>query len=251
MNNKKNSVVSVNERDFEISVFSTHTFDDDKTEITLPSAIDSRLISSILFTFSGTVDHSTPILPTDMLRSSAVQSFLLYLTIASYPEHMNFPSSTDFALSKNKDHLGIIDISEVILDDHSSGIPKVSVTPSRYPSFHPSADVHVLSIHLAYNWKSLSQLSSGPTIFSPQILLPLRPALNKLVRKLFSIHVVGCYPWLFGPLRTKLDLEYQWFPSLVRSLQAITGRSENQVFRNKIQALVKKIQNQVSVYKQK
>ncbi|KAH9980232.1 hypothetical protein BGW80DRAFT_1515700 [Lactifluus volemus] len=75
------------------------------------------------------------------------------------------------------------------------------------------------------------------------------------------------YPWLFGPLRVKLSLEHQWFPSLVRSLLAITGRSENQEFRSKTQALVKvedptssmwieteyylqKIQSQVSVYKQ-
>jgi hypothetical protein len=65
----------------------------------------------------------------------------------------------------------------------------------------------------------------------------------------------------------KLSLEHQWFPSLVRSLLAITGRSENQEFRSKTQALVKvedptsfmwieteyylqKIQSQVSVYKQ-
>lgn len=37
----------------------------------------------------------------------------------------------------------------------------------------------------------------------------------------------------------KLNLEHQWFPSLVQSLLAITGRSENQELRNKTQALVK------------
>ena len=31
----------------------------------------------------------------------------------------------------------------------------------------------------------------GLSIFSPQILLPLQPALNKLVHKLFSVHIVG------------------------------------------------------------
>jgi hypothetical protein len=118
-----NNKILVNEPDFQISVFSTHTLDDDNAEITLPSFIDSQLIGSIQFTFSGTVDHSTPIPPADMLRSSAVQSFLRYLTIARLPLVHQFPLP-DSAFLKNKDHLGIIDISEVILDAHSLGAPK-------------------------------------------------------------------------------------------------------------------------------
>ena len=31
----------------------------------------------------------------------------------------------------------------------------------------------------------------GLSIFSPQILLPLQPALDKLVLKLFSVHIAG------------------------------------------------------------
>jgi hypothetical protein len=37
----------------------------------------------------------------------------------------------------------------------------------------------------------------------------------------------------------KFHLEHQWFPSLIRSLLAITDRSENLIFCNKVQALVK------------
>ncbi|KAI0284017.1 hypothetical protein BGY98DRAFT_641217 [Russula aff. rugulosa BPL654] len=70
------------------------------------------------------------------------------------------------------------------------------------------------------------------------------------MQKLFSIHIVGRHPWLFSPLRMKLHLERQWFPSLVRSLLAITERSGNVIFRNKAQTLVKRIENQVSVYNQ-
>jgi hypothetical protein len=87
-----NNRISVNEPGFEISLFSTHTLDNGNTEITLPRLIDSQFITNIDFTFSGTVDHSTNILPADMLRSSAVQSFLRYLTIARLPLLYQFPS---------------------------------------------------------------------------------------------------------------------------------------------------------------
>lgn len=171
-----------------------------------------------------------------MLRSYAVQSFRNYLIL-------------------NGKLLGLVNISEVILDDHSQtfgafGVPKVFVTPTRCASFCASLHARVLSIHLAYNWKPLEQWSSDLSIFSPQMILPFKEPLNKLMRKLFSVHIVGRHPWLFGPLRMKLHLERQWFPSLVRSLLAIIDRSGNVIFRNKAWAIVKKIENQVSVYKQ-
>jgi hypothetical protein len=114
------SRISVNEHDFEISVFSTHTLDDDKTEIILPGLIDAQHISSVHFSFSGTVDHSTSISPRDMLCSSVVQSFCHFLTMARLPFAHDF-IPTNFAPPKNGEHLGIIDISEVILEDGSSG----------------------------------------------------------------------------------------------------------------------------------
>ncbi|KAH9969631.1 hypothetical protein BC827DRAFT_1161493 [Russula dissimulans] len=245
------SRIAVNQPDFQISVSATHTLDDHKTELSLPCIVDARFISGIHFSFSGTVDHSTSISPNDMLRSFVVQSFRRYLII-------------------NAEHLGITNISDAILDNRpsgTSGAPTVFVTPADCAS-SASPHSHVLFIHLAYNWKSLSQLSSGLSIFSPQSLLPVQPALNQLLRKLFSAHIVGRYPWLFGPLRTKHHLEQQWFPSLARSLLAITDRSRSLMFRNKIQELLKaedlltpsdfpeteechqKIENLVSAYKQ-
>jgi hypothetical protein len=76
------SSILVNEADFEISVSSTHTLDDDKTEITIPCLVDSQHISSVHFSFSGTVDHSTSISSSEMARSYALQSFRNYLTVA-------------------------------------------------------------------------------------------------------------------------------------------------------------------------
>jgi len=93
---------------------------------------------------------------------------------------------TDFApKKKNGKGLGLVDISEVIIDDHSqtSGIPKgslmhvpppedrshicsVFVTPTRCASFCASLHARVLSIHLAYNWKPLEQWSSGTSVRS-------------------------------------------------------------------------------------
>ncbi|KAH9179273.1 hypothetical protein EDB89DRAFT_1901281 [Lactarius sanguifluus] len=94
-------------------------------------------------------------------------------------------------------------------------------------------DISALCVNMQLN------VCQGLSIFSPQILLPFQPALNKLVHKLFSVHIVGRYPWLFGPLRTKLYLELQWFPSLVRSLLAIMARSENLSFRSESQELLR------------
>jgi hypothetical protein len=113
------SAISVNEQHFRISVSSAHTFDDGD-EIAVPCLIDTHLISSIHFSFSGTVDHSTQISPKDMLRASIVQSFRRYLTVARPPFAHAF-LLTDFFSPKNAEHLGIIDISEVVLGNDSSG----------------------------------------------------------------------------------------------------------------------------------
>jgi hypothetical protein len=170
-----NNRISVNEPGFEISLFSTHTLDNGNTEITLPRLIDSQFINKIDFTFSGTVDHSTKIPPADMLRSSAVQSFFRYLTIARLPLVYQLPSQNliDSALKRTETTL-VSPISsltttppvfpkvrERLLQNFSqrSNSRSVSVTPSCRYSFH--TDAHVLSIHLAYNWKSLSQSSAG------------------------------------------------------------------------------------------
>jgi hypothetical protein len=89
----RRSTISVNEQDFEIFVLSMHTLDDDKTEISLPRLIDAQHISSVHFSFSGTVDHSASISPRDMLSSSVVQSFCHYLKIARPPfAHDSYPN---------------------------------------------------------------------------------------------------------------------------------------------------------------
>lgn len=58
-----------------------------------------------------------------MARSYVVQSFRNYLIVARSPFALGF-ILTDFA-PKNGDRLGLVDISEVILDSHSQ-IPKGS-----------------------------------------------------------------------------------------------------------------------------
>ena len=117
------SSIVVNEPDFEISVSSTHTLDDGS----IPCLVDSQHISCVHFSFSGTVDHSTSILPSEMLRSYVVQSFRNHLTVARSPFAYDF-YITDFLPPKNKKGLGLVHISEVILDDHScaSSVPKGS-----------------------------------------------------------------------------------------------------------------------------
>src|SRR6266702_1733051 len=73
--------ISVNEPDFQISLSTTHTLLGNSTEITLPCLLDSRVIGSVLFSFSGTVDQSIPVPPMQMLHSSAIKTFLHHLTV--------------------------------------------------------------------------------------------------------------------------------------------------------------------------
>lgn len=117
--------ISVNEPGFEISLFSTHTLDNGNTEITLPRLIDSQFITNIDFTFSGTVDHSTKIPPADMLQSSAVQSFLRYLTIARLPLVYDFPPKnlTNSAVKR----------TETTLVSPTSPTSSLTTTPPAFP----------------------------------------------------------------------------------------------------------------------
>src|SRR6266436_5426676 len=91
---------SVNKPDFEISVSSTHTLDDEKTEAMISWLVHSQHISSVHFSFSGTVDHSTSISPSEMLRSCVVQSFRNYLTVARPPFCTWFLSSLILRLQR-------------------------------------------------------------------------------------------------------------------------------------------------------
>ena len=75
------NTISVNEPDFQISLSTTHTFRGNSIEISSPYLLDSRIIGSVLFSFSGTVDQSIPVQPVQMLRSSAIKTFLHHLTI--------------------------------------------------------------------------------------------------------------------------------------------------------------------------
>ena len=75
------NTISVNEPDFQISLSTTHTFFGKSIEISEPYLLDSRIIRSVLFSFSGTVNQSIPVQPVQMLRSSAIKTFLHHLTI--------------------------------------------------------------------------------------------------------------------------------------------------------------------------
>ena len=75
------NTISVNEPDFQISLATTHTFLGNKTEISSPCLLDSRIIGSVLFSFSGTVDQSVPVPHVQLLHSSAIKTFLHHLTI--------------------------------------------------------------------------------------------------------------------------------------------------------------------------
>ncbi len=122
------NTISVNEPDFQISLETTHTFLGKSTEITWPYLLDSRIISSVLFSFSGTVDQSVPVSPTQMLHSSAIKTFIQHLNLV---RQVSPPSIhiIHFAFWKNAEYLCISAISEVILDDQSLGRPEGSETP--------------------------------------------------------------------------------------------------------------------------
>jgi hypothetical protein len=95
------NTISVNEPDFQISLSPTHTLLGNSTEISLPRLLDSRIIGSVLFSFSGTVDQSIPVSPMQMLHSSAIKTFLHNLTAV----HQVYPltlSHNLFCVSKER-----------------------------------------------------------------------------------------------------------------------------------------------------
>jgi hypothetical protein len=85
---------TVAEPGFQISVFSTHTLENDKekTEIIRACNLDSQLIRRVHFSFSGTVDHLAPVSPEDMLSSSIVHFFRHRLSLASSHSHLTHDS---------------------------------------------------------------------------------------------------------------------------------------------------------------
>ncbi|KAI0269866.1 hypothetical protein BC834DRAFT_967599 [Gloeopeniophorella convolvens] len=192
------------ETDFVLSVVVTHSLDGRQLPETarLASFLDAQLVSNVRFSFSGAVDRE-PVTPEEMLRSSAVQHFLHYLSIARLLLRVILSRLTARPL-QNKDTLGIAGISELSLG-HLSVHPNVAATLSHCTRRTASSRSHILWIHFAYIWKPLKQVSDL-TIFSPRVLLPFQSALDAVVRKLFSVHITDRYPWLFGPLRTDSGL---------------------------------------------
>ncbi|TFK48686.1 hypothetical protein OE88DRAFT_491186 [Heliocybe sulcata] len=151
----------------------------------LPPDLDVQLPSSMGFQFLGIVNGSR--ISDDIVGQSAV--------VAHFHRYLRM----------NADELGVDNLSGIQCDEEGV-LPKFTLTTSRpLPMNTPSFTVALDSIELVYNWKIWDTnndyvLDAPP--FSPQLLLPYETALDDVIKKFVSLHLVCRYPLVFGPWRS-------------------------------------------------
>ncbi|KAF8837910.1 hypothetical protein BDN67DRAFT_1013480 [Paxillus ammoniavirescens] len=143
--------------------------------------------------------------------------------------------------------LGLNNVSRPYIDDED-GLPKITLTPSRSLPRTSRPHAKLISLHLAYVWKTIGRrkdtANSGDLIekvdpFSPILFLPIEALLNRVTVQFLTSHLVGRYPLIFGPWCKRLDLEMAYFPSISRSIAEIMNRSKNSAHISKCKRLIK------------
>ncbi|KAI0316811.1 hypothetical protein OF83DRAFT_213620 [Amylostereum chailletii] len=118
---------------------------------------------------------------------------------------------------------------------------QVTISCSRALPDESTSHVRLRSIHFTYNWIPKEDFPSYAHIFSQQLFLPFRAALDEAVSKAVTNHIVARYPMVFGPWCKRFDKERSLFPSVARSLQGILSRSPNATFRKRCKGLLKQL----------
>lgn len=143
----------------------------------------------------------------------------------------------------------------------------ISVTLTACRHCPPSNDtlpahLQLIALDLDYVWQTNSKATSGrlDTAINPfarHLSLPYLTATDNTVGRFVSFHLVRRasfyslsgvgmfnpigrrYPLIFGPWCKQLDVESNFFPSILISIQSIMERSRNPVFRDTCQDLFK------------
>ncbi|KIK88798.1 hypothetical protein PAXRUDRAFT_39297, partial [Paxillus rubicundulus Ve08.2h10] len=83
-----------------------------------------------------------------------------------------------------------------------------TLTPSRSLPRTSRPHANLISLHLAYVWKTIgrckdtdksSDLIEEVDPFSPTLFLPTEALLNRVTVQFLTSHLVGRYPLVFGP----------------------------------------------------
>ncbi|KAG6372870.1 hypothetical protein JVT61DRAFT_7305 [Boletus reticuloceps] len=150
-------------------------------------------------------------------------------------------------LKANADRLGLNNVSRPFVDD-TDGLSKLTLTPSRPLPDASRPHANLVSLHLAYTWRTVTRRSdianSGHLVedtnpFSPTLFLPSEALLNRVTEQFLIYHLVSRYPLIFGPWCKRLDMEMQYFPSISHSIVEIMTRSKNHRFLSKCKRLLK------------
>ncbi|KIJ59482.1 hypothetical protein HYDPIDRAFT_33170 [Hydnomerulius pinastri MD-312] len=151
---------------------------------------------------------------------------------------------------QNATQLGLNTVSRPYIDDEDGLAKKLSVTltPSRSVPRTSRPHANLVSLHLAYIWKTVgrrkdaynsSDMIEEVNPFSSTLYLPTESLLTRVTEQFLTYHFVGRYPLIFGPWCKRLDLEMDYFPSIGRSIGEIMNRSKNPAFISKCKRLLK------------
>ncbi|KAG8214745.1 hypothetical protein J3R82DRAFT_9834 [Butyriboletus roseoflavus] len=226
----------------------------------LPKDIDVLWLSDLTISFSGSLDgHQIP--AHDIARSGLVHHLQTQTQTNSVLTMCRVLLSTTQTAFPNVGH-NLLSPLPIIISDP---VFQVTLTPSR-PLPHASRPhANLVSLHLAYIWKTVARRSdtvnSGHLLeeanpFSQTLFLPAEALLNRVTEQFLIYHFVGRYPLIFGPwckvgpstrhlsrrrslFCQRLDLEMQYLPSIGHSIVEIMIRSQNQGFISKCKRLLK------------
>ncbi|OBZ69066.1 hypothetical protein A0H81_11380 [Grifola frondosa] len=179
----------------------------------IPEDIDVVLDTDLVFTLSGILDRAR-ISSKAMQQSAAVRHLLQYLHV-------------------NANQLGWSPVSDVYVDEED-GLAKLTLTSSRPPLARPRAPfVRLVSIELVYVCRSLQndKALESVNLFSPHAYLPLVAALDRIVDKFVTYHLVRRYPLIFGPWREALSKQRSSASDeAYNALQTYLRISDNETF---------------------
>ncbi|KIP08972.1 hypothetical protein PHLGIDRAFT_355217 [Phlebiopsis gigantea 11061_1 CR5-6] len=217
---------------FTLSVKAHHTLIADEPSADIIRAkgrlpgIDIVSRGDVVLAFAG-ISNGRPISTDELFRSTPLIHFHSYLRA-------------------NERTLGVSTVSDAYIDedDHT---PKVSLSPfnsHETERLFPKVHLVAVKITLIY-YTTEGQCLDAPNIFSERPFLPFTTALDSVVEKTVTFHLVRRYPLIFGLLSQKLHAEKAYCPHISRSLSCVVARSSNLQFKQDASELLRRLKKRL------